>query len=48
MAGLAALVQQRFPGYTPVQLTDYLRRHAAERGTAGADNTWGYGLASIA
>ena len=47
VAGLAALVQQRFPDYTPVQLTDYLRRHSAERGAAGADNTWGHGLATL-
>ena len=47
VAGLAALAQQAFPGYTPIQLTDYLRQHAAERGGAGADNTWGYGLATL-
>lgn len=47
VAGLAALVQQRFPDYTPVQLTGYLRRNAAERGGSGADNTWGHGLATL-
>ncbi len=47
VAGLAALAQQRFPDYTPAQLTDYLRQNAAERGIAGADNTWGHGLAAL-
>ncbi len=47
ISGLAALVQQRFPGYTPTQLTSYLRRNAAERGAAGADNIWGHGLATL-
>ena len=47
ISGLAALVQQRFPDYTPTQLTNYLRQHAAERGGAGPDNVWGYGLATL-
>lgn len=47
VAGLAALAKQAFPGYTPVQLTSYLRRNAAERGAAGADNIWGHGLATL-
>ena len=47
VAGLAALVQQRFPDYTPTQLTNYLRRNAAERGGAGPDNVWGHGLAAL-
>ncbi len=47
VAGLAALVQQRFPDYTPTQLTSYLRRSASERGSVGADNIWGHGLATL-
>ena len=47
VAGLAALVQQRFPDYRPIQLTHYLRRNAAERGAGGADNIWGHGFATL-
>ena len=49
VAGLAALVKQRFPDYTPEQVTAYLKKHADdhERGPLGADNTWGYGLAVL-
>ena len=47
VAGLAALVKQRFPRYTPAQVVNYLQQNAAERGAAGKDNTWGYGLAAL-
>ena len=47
VAGLAALVKQRFPEYTPNQITQYLKDHAEERGTAGADNVWGHGFARL-
>ena len=49
VAGLAALVRQRFPDYTPEQVTAYLKKHADdhERGPLGADNTWGHGLAVL-
>ena len=47
VAGLAALVEQRFPNYQPADLTNYLKQNATERGSAGADNTWGYGLAAL-
>ena len=49
VAGLAALVRQRFPDYTPQQVTAYLKKHADdhERGPLGADNTWGHGLAVL-
>ena len=47
VAGLAALVQQRFPDYRPIQLNHYLRQNAAERGAAGADNIWGHGFATL-
>ena len=49
VAGLAALVRQRFPDYTPEQVTAYLKKHADdhERGPLGADNTWGHGLATL-
>ena len=47
VAGLAALIKQRFPAYTPPQIATYLKTHAEERGAAGADNTWGYGFAKL-
>ena len=47
VAGLAALVRQRFPDYTPAQTVDYLQRNASERGISGKDNTWGHGLAAL-
>ncbi len=49
VAGLAALVRQRYPDYTPEQVAAYLEKHADdhERGPLGADNTWGHGLARL-
>ena len=47
VAGLAALVKQRFPDYTPQQVANYLQQNATERGTAGKDNVWGSGFASL-
>ena len=47
IAGLAALVKQRFPDYSPAQIADYLKDHAEERGVPGPDNTWGYGFARL-
>ena len=47
ITGLAALVKQRFTNYTPDFIAHYLKQNAAERGSAGADNTWGYGLAAL-
>lgn len=48
VAGLAALALQRFPSMTPSELATYLKTSAADRGTAGVDNTWGYGFAELA
>ena len=47
VAGMAALVQQRFPAYGPERVADYLKQHAQERGEAGPDNVWGYGFAVL-
>ncbi|MDP2950632.1 MAG: S8 family serine peptidase, partial [Chloroflexota bacterium] len=46
VAGLAALVLSRFPGFTPVQVADYLKANALPRGTM-PNNTWGYGFAQL-
>ena len=47
VAGLAALVKQRFPDYGPAETVRYLQQNALERGASGADNTWGTGLAAL-
>ena len=47
VAGLAALIKQRFPDYTPAQIASYLKDHADPRG-AVPNNTWGYGFAKLA
>ncbi len=47
VAGLAALVKQRFPNYTPEQVANYLQQNATERGTAGKDSVWGHGFAIL-
>ena len=41
------LVKQRFPDYTPAQVTDYLEQNATEREMAGRDSVWGYGFATL-
>ena len=47
VAGMAALVQQRFPGYTPAQVAAYLKDHAQQRVTPDPNNTWGHGFAQL-
>ena len=46
VSGLAALVKQRFPDYTPQQIASYLKNNAEARGTV-PNNTWGHGFASL-
>ena len=47
VAGLAALVKQRFLDYGPQEVAQYLRRQAQDKGAPGRDNEWGYGLARL-
>ncbi len=47
VAGLAALVKQRFPEYGPQQIAQYLKDNAEARGAAGIDNVWGHGFAKL-
>ena len=46
VAGLAALVRQRFPGHSPVRVAEYLKEYAENR-EAVPNNTWGYGFARL-
>ncbi len=46
IAGLAALVKQRFPEYTPAQIANYLKSNAEARGVV-PNNDWGYGFAKL-
>ena len=47
VAGLAALVRQRFPDYTPTQVAAYLKEQAQQRLTPDPNNTWGHGFAKL-
>ena len=47
VAGMAALVRQRFPTYTPVQVANYLKEHAEQRESPAPNNTWGHGFAKL-
>ena len=47
VAGLAALVAEQYPRFTPVQIANYLKTNAAERGATGPDNVWGHGFAQL-
>ena len=47
VTGLAALVKQRNPTYSPAQIATYLKDNAVQRGEPRPNNTWGYGLAFL-
>ena len=47
VAGLAALVRQQHPDYTPVQVASYLKDLAQQRETPDPNNTWGHGFARL-
>ena len=47
VAGLAALVLQRFPDLTPERVADYLKDSAESRGDGALDNIWGEGFARL-
>ena len=46
VAGMAALVRQRFPEYSAQQVASYLKLRAEQRGEV-PNNTWGYGFAKL-
>ncbi|HUG15791.1 MAG TPA: S8 family serine peptidase [Thermomicrobiales bacterium] len=45
VAGLAALVRQRYPAFGPTEIANYLKLNA--NGAANPNNVWGYGLAQL-
>ena len=47
VAGMAALVRQRFPSYTPAQVASYLKDNAEQRRSPDPNNTWGHGFAIL-
>ena len=47
VAGLAALVRQRFPDLSPEDVRQYLMTHTHDRGAPGPDNIWGAGFAVL-
>ena len=47
VAGMAALVKQRFPGYTPAQVAAYPKDFAEQREGPDPNNTWGHGFAIL-
>ena len=47
VAGLAALIRQAFPTFTPDEVTSYLKQTATPRGESVPNNIWGYGLAHL-
>ena len=45
VAGLAALVRQRFPEYTPTEVVSYLKENGEQRvSSPDPNNTWGHGF----
>ena len=47
VTGLAALVKQRNPTFTPAQIATYLKDNALPRGEPDPNNMWGHGLAFL-
>ena len=47
VAGLAAVVKERFPDYSPSKLATYLKDNALARGAPTPNNTWGHGFAHL-
>ena len=47
VAGMAALVRQRFPNASPSWVTDYLNYYAVQRSSPDPNNTWGSGFARM-
>lgn len=48
VAGVTALMVQAFPGLTPAVAEEILERTATDKGPAGFDTSWGFGLVDTA
>ena len=47
VAGMVALVRQRFPQYGPEEVVEYLKKHAEQRDEEDPNNLWGHGFAVL-
>ena len=47
VAGMAALVRQRFPEFAPAEVASYLMDNAEQRRRPHPNNTWGHGFAVL-
>ena len=47
VAGICALVRQRYPEFTPVEVKQYLEFHALDLGAVGKDTVYGSGLVQL-
>ncbi|OPX19174.1 MAG: hypothetical protein BZ151_10670 [Desulfobacca sp. 4484_104] len=47
VAGICALVRQRYPEFTPTRIKAYLESNALDLGAAGKDNVYGSGLVRL-
>ena len=48
ITGMAALVKERFPHYTPAEVATYLKENAIQRiASPDPNNTWGHGFAVL-
>ena len=47
VAGMAALVRERFPDMGPIEVAEYLKGHAIQREEPDPNNTWGHGFAQL-
>ena len=47
VAGVCALVRQRYPDFTPLEVKQYLEANALDLGSAGKDNVYGSGLVRL-
>ena len=47
VAGICALVKQKYPAFTPAQIKNYLASNAVDLGAPGKDNVYGSGLVHL-
>ncbi|MDZ7664877.1 MAG: DUF4214 domain-containing protein [Desulfotignum sp.] len=47
VAGVSALIKQRYPSYSPQQIKSFLESNALDLGVSGKDNVYGSGLVQL-